>query len=291
MRIAILLGGTGSRFAEAGYATNKSLLLVDGKPMLSHVLSMYPGEHEFIFVAGEHLADHPTFTSIAASTPNSRVVVIPSHKLGPVHTASYIWKDIPQDEGLLISYCDFGAQWDFADFSRKIASDSAPAGAIPAYTGFHPHLLRRKKYAGMLVDPQGLITAIQEKHSFTDNPQDSYHSAGNYYFSRVGEMREYGEALLRSGETLSGEQYVSMLYYTYLKDGKPLLAYPLQKFLQWGTPEDLEEYEAWSRMINGEGKATTDIPPSRNALVKIPYREGSPEYRQSHEYWREYFSK
>jgi NDP-sugar pyrophosphorylase family protein len=288
MKIVILLGGTGARFATVGYETPKPFLRVDGKTMLEHVVGMYPGDHEFIFVSNDQFVDRVADVLSRVPTP-ARVVPIPAHKLGPVHTLSYIWDELREDEDVMVSYCDFNAYWDFADFTKRVSVDGIHA-AVPSYTGFHPHLIHKKKYAGIVADPNGKILNIQEKHSFTENPEDSFHSAGNYYFSKAGEMREYGKALIKNKEMLNGEYYLSMVYYHYLANNKNVLVYPLQHFLQWGTPEDLEEYEAWSHLINGKAKGITDIPESRRPFVKIPHAEESENYKKSFAYWNNYFS-
>ena len=287
MRIVILMGGVGSRFAAAGYQKPKPLIRVDGKTMAEHVVLMYPGEHEFILVSHERFANSEELRLLTEMLPRSRIVAVPPHNFGPVYTLSLVWNTLPENEPVLVSYCDFSANWDFADFIRNVEVAGID-GAIPSYTGFHPHLLHRKKYAGILANPAGMIEHIKEKHSFTPNPEDSFHSAGNYYFSKAHEMKHYGEALMRSGEALQGEYYLSMVYYHYLAEQKHILVYPLKHFLQWGTPEDLEEYEAWSRLIKGREKGVTDIPEGRR--VHIPHADDSHEYQRSLAYWKEYFS-
>ena len=284
------MGGVGARFAAAGYRKPKPLLRVDGKTMIEHVVSMYPGKHEFIFVCNENFVKSELIRTLKKNLPSSRIIPIPSHKLGPVHSLSLVWDRLPENEPVLVSYCDFNAHWDFADFEKKVRSREI-AGAVPCYTGFHPHLLHKKKYAGVLADRKGVMKKIQEKHCFTRNPEDSFHSAGNYYFSKAGEMKRYAENLIKSGERVNGEFYVSMLYYHYLADGKRILVYPLTHFLQWGTPEDLEEYAAWSMLFSGKNKGATDIPKERQKYVTIPHKNHSPAYKKSFNYWRNYFSK
>lgn len=290
MRIVILMGGIGSRFSAVGYEKPKPFLMVDGKAMLRHVLGMYPGDHEFILVSNENFIGSSTLAEIQNERPDIRVVPIPAHKLGPVHSLSFIWAALPAHEPVLVSYCDFSAGWDFSDFAKQV---SAPGidGAVPSYTGFHPHLLHKKKYAGIIAGKDRIMEKIKEKHSFTENPEDSFHSAGNYYFSHAGEAHYYTEKLIADGKMLNGEHYLSMIYYYYLAEKKNILVYPLVHFLQWGTPEDLEEYEAWSMLLKGQHKGITDIPESRKEFIRIPHAPESLEYKKSHTYWKEYFLK
>lgn len=290
MKIVILMGGVGSRFAVAGYRHPKPLLKVDGQTMVEHVVSMYPPDNEFIFVCNENFAGDVGLRTLKERLPHSRIISIPSHKQGPVRSLSFVWGELPSNDSVLVSYCDFKANWDFKDFIQRVEHGDWD-GAVPSYTGFHPHLIHQKKYAGIIADAGGRMENIQEKHCFTENPEDSFHSAGSYFFAKAGELKQYGESLIRSGNMVQGEYYLSMVYSYYLADKKNILVYPLKHFLQWGTPEDLEEYEAWSQLIQGEHKGLTDIPDARRSHVKIPYERQTHNYQKAMAYWKEYFTR
>jgi NDP-sugar pyrophosphorylase family protein len=131
-----------------------------------------------------------------------------------------------------------------------------------------------------------------EKHCFTPNPEESHHSSGAYYF-RSGELlKRYTRELLDSGNTINGEYYVSMLFPLMLRDGHLITVPEMSHFMQWGTPEDLEEYEAWSRRIHTDlqkKKGRTHIPAEREPHVQIPYGESTAEFKKSYAYWSEHF--
>jgi hypothetical protein len=46
---------------------------------------------------------------------------------------------------------------------------------------------------------------------------------------------------------VNGEYYVSLAYKPLLANGQPVVVYPLQHFMQWGTPGDVAEYNIWSK--------------------------------------------
>ncbi len=50
MKVLIPMSGIGRRFLEAGYTDPKPLILVDGKPMIHHVIDLFPGETDFFFI-------------------------------------------------------------------------------------------------------------------------------------------------------------------------------------------------------------------------------------------------
>ena len=290
MKIIVLAAGFGKRFTEVGYAASKPCIRVDGIPMVEHIVRMLPGNHELLFVCN---AEHLTTTNLGAIiqriAPGAAVIPIIPDPRGPVTALPHLWDRISDDEPVFITYCDFFMRWDFNAMLAVLAQGRWD-GAVPCYTGFHPHLLHRKLYGGALADETLRMTAFREKHCWTARPEDSFHSAGAYYFSRGRELKQYSEQLLARGEPVNGEFFVSMVYYGYLADGKRIYVQPVDQFLQWGTPEDLEEYEAWSRLFAGErGKGVTDIPVHRERDVHILYSPGTPEYRQCLEYWFRYF--
>jgi CTP:molybdopterin cytidylyltransferase MocA len=51
------------------------------------------------------------------------------------------------------------------------------------------------------------------------------------------------------GLDVRGEYYVSMVYKPMFEAGLPVAVYELEHFMQWGTPEDLRDYQAYSRVF------------------------------------------
>src|SRR5687767_11834306 len=107
MQIIIPMAGSGARFVRAGYKSIKPLIEVDGKPMIEHVVRMFPGETDFVFICAEnHLEETPLGSVLERIAPQGTILGIPPHKLGPVHTALAASDLIKDDEPVLLSYCD-----------------------------------------------------------------------------------------------------------------------------------------------------------------------------------------
>ena len=293
MKIIIPMSGIGKRFIEAGYEKPKPLIRVNGRPIIEYVVKMFPGKHDFIFICNEkHLAETSIREVLENIAPTAEIVSIANHKKGPVYALAQVFENIADDEEVMTSYCDYFMDWDFEAFQEKMASEDW-SGAVPSYTGFHPHLLHGKCYAGVKVDENLKMLDIKEKHCFTTNPQDCHHSAGAYHFARGADLKRYCQELIDQDINLNGEYYTSMVYYLFLRDNLNTYVPPITHFMQWGTPEDLEEFEAWARYFADKlhkEKGVTDIPANREPFVKIPYTENSAEFKQSHDYWESYFN-
>lgn len=268
MQIVIPMSGFGERFRRAGYQMPKPLIPIDGKPIIEHVVDMFPGEHEFIFICNEDHLAQPAYAmerTLRRICPQGRVVGIPAHKLGPVHAVRKVAHLIDPQRPVVVNYCDFTCYWDWEDF-KEYVQDTGCAGAIPAYKGFHPHTLGSTNYAYMR-EAGGWVLDIQEKQPYTDDRMNEFASSGTYYFASGQLMAEVFAATMDQGLQVNGEFYVSLAYKPLLAAGRPVAVYPLQHFMQWGTPEDVAEYNGWSLVFRRLAEPEAPPPAPQGALV------------------------
>ncbi len=246
MKIIVPMSGVGRRFIEAGYSEPKPLIQADGKPIIEHVVGMFPGESDFIFICSQaHLDSTPMREVLTRLAPKAKIVAIAPHKLGPVHAVLQAAQLIGDDEPVVVNYCDFSVEWDWKGIKARLEKNGCD-GAVPAYRGFHPHCLGSTNYAYMR-EKDNWMLQIQEKKPFTDDRLKEYASSGTYYFSRGAYVKKYfAELRADPAQALNGEYYVSMVYNLLVRDGLKVWIPEFPVMLQWGTPEDLEEYQAWS---------------------------------------------
>ena len=200
--------------------------------------------------------------------PNANIVEIPNHKLGPVYAVSLVEDLIEDEDEVIVNYCDFGTYWDYKDF-LKHTRDRGADGAIPSYKGFHPHMLGSTNYAFMRDESQWM-QEIKEKEPFTDNRMNEYASNGTYYFKKGSYVKKYFKELMQKDINLNGEYYVSLIYNLLVEDGLKVSIYDIQHMLQWGTPQDVEEYSAWSKYFRNAIKETLKPKAPKNSITLIP---------------------
>lgn len=268
MQIIIPMSGFGERFRRAGYTVPKPLIQIDGRPIIGHVIDLFPGEHDFIFICNQDHLDHPEYRMAACLKelcPTGRVVGISPHKLGPVHAVMQVADLIDPDQPVVVNYCDFTCYWDWQHFKTFVAHTRCE-GAIPAYKGFHPHTLGSTNYAYMR-ESGGWVHDIQEKQPYTNNRMEEYASSGTYYFASGRIMKGAFEETVRRELNVGGEYYVSLAYKPLLDAGRPVAVYPLQHFMQWGTPDDVAEYNGWSKAFAQLAQAPGEVAPAQGAVV------------------------
>ena len=248
-QIVIPMSGYGERFRRAGYDVPKPLIEVEGKPIIAHVIDMFPNESDFLFICNQDHLDSRKYAlekTLNRYCPSGKIASVKPHKLGPVHAVLQSKKFINSQKPVVVNYCDFTCYWQWDKFLNFV-NDLQCDGAIPAYKGFHPHSLGNTFYA-YLNEKNGWVSDVREKEPFTDKPMEEYASSGTYYFSSGQLMIKSFDEMVNQDLRVGGEYYVSLAYKSLLEQRKRIAVYPIQHFMQWGTPEDFEEYLDWSNI-------------------------------------------
>lgn len=268
LQIVIPMSGFGERFRRAGYAVPKPLIEIDGKPIIAHVIDMFPGEHDFIFICNQDHLSTPEYRMeeiLRRYCPTGRIVGVAPHKLGPIHAVRQVEHMLDPQRPVVVNYCDFTCYWNWDHFKDFVASTGC-AGALPAYKGFHPHTLGSTNYAYMR-ETDGWVEDIQEKQPYTNNRMEEFASSGTYYFASAGLMSDMFRKTMEQDINVGGEYYVSLAYKPLLAAGLPVAVYPLQHFMQWGTPDDVAEYEGWSSAFRQLAQDAGVTPAPAGSLV------------------------
>ncbi|QCC84465.1 hypothetical protein DDIC_00935 [Desulfovibrio desulfuricans] len=263
-QIVIPMSGFGERFRKAGYTRPKPLIEVDGKPIIAHVLDLFPGEVDVHCICNsEHLANDSWDMKgiLHHYCPTVTVHSIAPHKRGPVHTVASIMDALDPERPVAVNYCDFTGQWDWAGF-KKFMQNTRCDGAVICYTGFHPHMLACTRFAYCKTDGTDRVLAIQEKQPYTDTPMQEWASCGTYCFASGALLRQaYSSTLSRDDLLLNGEYYSSLAYRPLLERGCNIRVFPMDAFCQWGTPEDLADWRTQTHAVRlgGRPQARPDV--------------------------------
>ena len=273
VQIIIPMSGLGQRFVDAGYKTPKPLILVDNKPIINHVINLFPGEKNIKFICNnKHLYETDMKIVLKNICSYGEIYSVPvKGRQGPVHAVSLIFDTIDDDKEVIVSYCDYGTWWDYENFLKDTRSRNAD-GAIACYKGFHPHMLGTDNYAFLKEVESGnrWMAAIQEKKPFTNNRMNEYASNGTYYFKTGAIMKKYFQELMDLEMKVKNEYYVSMVYNLLIRDNLKVNIFEIEHMLQWGTPNDLEIYKDWSRYFKNIIKQQLKFIDNNNTTTLLP---------------------
>jgi NDP-sugar pyrophosphorylase family protein len=243
IQLIIPATGIGSRFKERGVSTSKPLITPNGESFLSHIFSMYPEVKDPLIILNkqDRQIDH-ILQEINKLKPEAQIVKINQHKLGPSYTIWEARNYINREKKIIVNYIDFYACWNWHDMYDQLSNCD---GSILTYTGFHPHMLLNTKYAYVKLNENALISDIKEKESFTTSPMLENASAGAYGY-KTGEILLDALSYQLSKNLTVNSEFYNSLSFQYMLEGKMKVGIiNADHFFQWGTPEDLFEWQSF----------------------------------------------
>lgn len=89
------------------------------------------------------------------------------------------------------------------------------------------------------MDPDARVTRVTEK-----DPISPHASTGTYYFRSSVQLFHLIEEAIRREETINGEFYLGPLYNRMIEQGYTVRGCEVDRFIGFGTPEDLAVAEA-----------------------------------------------
>jgi len=251
MKVVIPMAGTGDRFVRAGYTDPKPLIKVNGERIIEYIYQMFSPEDEIVFICNEtHMKNTNMGEILKDMVPGCAIFTIPDHKKGPIFTMLSTNMDsyIKDDEEVIVCYCDNPYLWDYNQFKQWV-KDHDSDGCVLSHAGFHPHRLSPTFMAHIKEDDL-LMSEIKEKEPYTSDPMSEHASTGTYYFKRGSYIKKYFQEAIDKNITYKGEYYVTLVYNLLIQDGLRVHCYPTDYVTVFGTPEEVENFEAWQTLLN-----------------------------------------
>jgi len=250
MKVIIPMAGFGNRFVQAGYEDPKPLITVNGKRIIEYICQMFDKEDQLIFICNDHHLITTSMREIINSIrPDATIVGVPPHKKGPVYTMVGMESYIDDTEEVIVCYCDNPYLWDYTEFKKWI-KESESDGCILSHVGFHPHRLS-STFMAYMKESNLVVSEIKEKEPYTEDPMQEHASTGTYYFKKGSYIKKYFQKLMDLDINYNGEYYVTLVYNLLIQDNLKVTCYPTDFVTVFGTPEEVENFEAWQTILRG----------------------------------------
>lgn len=238
------VAGYGSRLRPHTYSTNKSLLHVAGKPILSHVLEpiipLQPEEVVFVIgFRGEEVQEYVERTYSFKST-----FVRQTKLLGLGYAVSLALDAVP-DEPTLVLLGDTIVELDLRKFV------SAGDNILGLHEVTDPHRF------GIANVRDGCVTGLEEKPT---RPKGNLAVVGLYYFRHPGAIRRALSRLLQSGRITRGEVQFTDALQQLIEAGERFTAFQIESWHDCGKKETVLET---NRYLLDRLPAPSDIDGSR----------------------------
>lgn len=232
LNIVLTMAGAGSRFAKAGYTLPKPLIPAFGEPMYRHAVRSLPLHlaKRLIFIIRRDADAAALRADIDATFGqyHPRIIEIDALTRGQAETFLYAEPELAFHYPTLVHNADSAyVGGDFEALYRECD------GALMTFDAHED----RWSYAG--VDAAGHVTEVREKVVISNHA-----STGTYFFRSTTQLMELIRKAIAGNETEKGEFYIGPLYNKMIAAGQIILPIPVERFISFGTPDDLAAAEA-----------------------------------------------
>ena len=247
IHLLVPMSGQGTRYRQAGYTEPKPLIPVSGIPMIERLLSSFPVAWPTHFIMADNHQQTELPHLLRKIRPDASQKIISPHRFGPGYALQASLCDMPSDVPVFVTYCDYGMVWD-ADHFEKFVRENQCDACLVSYRGFHAHYLNAQQYAYSRLEGERVVE-VREKGSFTNNREAEFASTGGYYFRSAKLLQECLAFQMEHKLHKDGEYYTSLTIQSLLLMNKNahVRIYEIPYFFQWGTPDDLHDFEYWEK--------------------------------------------
>lgn len=251
MQIIVPMAGLGQRFADAGYTTPKPLIPIDGVPMVVRAVQELPHAEHIVFVVHpRHVAEYQVDATLREYFPGCSIVMTPGLTEGQACTVRLGCDEIDLDDDVLVAACDNSHVYDPAKF-EKMAYDGRAEAMIWTYRD-DPRVLRSPSSYGWVRTRGDQITVVDVscKQPISDTPIKDHVVSGAFWFAAGRSLRDAIDQLVAANRRVRNEFYMDVVPNLLLEQSRHVLAFEVEKYIGWGTPDEFEDFLQWQRYIS-----------------------------------------
>ena len=237
------MAGAGSRFKKEGYEVSKPLILVNQKPMVVEATRHLPKGDKYIYVCRRNnIEDDNIDIEIKKHYPNSKFISIDYLTEGQAATCLLAKDEINNNEELIIGACDNGMIWDEKNFLfEKNEADCL------VWTFRHnvTVVVKPEAYGWVEVNEENEVERVSVKLPISNNPILNHAIVGTFWFKKGKYFVEAAETMIAKNRRINNEFYVDECINELIETGLKVKVFEVDKYICWGTPNDLRTYEYW----------------------------------------------
>jgi NDP-sugar pyrophosphorylase family protein len=250
MQLIVPMAGLGQRFVDAGYRTPKPLIVVSGLPMVVRVVNDLPPADQVVFlIHPEHARRFDVESVLHRHIRNCRVLVTPGLTAGQACTVRLAAEAVDWDDDVLVAACDATHIYDSEEFDT-LRRDRTIDCLVWTYRGEKRPLRNPGAYGW--VRTAGETTEIVEiscKRPISNQLRCDPVVSGFFWFRSARQMFGAIDQLVGENCRVNNEFYLDVVPNVLIKSGSRAVCFEVQKYIGWGTPDDLEEYQRRERYL------------------------------------------
>jgi len=237
INILIPMAGRGARFLDKGFTTPKPFILINGKPMIRHVLEAFNVSKYkpcYIFVVREEYLSDATCVEHLENLKKDFDIKICVDKWieGPAASAIAAHRHINNETPLLMSQCDEAISISIDDMMDDVVARSLD-GILPVFQA------DGDRWGYVKTDADGLAVETAEKRQISRNA-----TVGWFFFTKGKDFVSSILDVFAENNRVNNEFYVCPCYNHLIKENKRIGIMHTSENERFGlgTPEEVERY-------------------------------------------------
>ena len=236
----IPMAGAGQRFVDGGYDTPKPLIEVDELPMIVQAANSLPVADYWIFICRkEHVLRYEIDKLLKQYFTNSDIISIDYVTDGQASTCLLARDLLYPDDQLTIGACDNAMEYSQEEFEVKFNQSNA---LIWTFRNNSAVLQNPKAYGWVEVDETGTALKVSCKEPISDNPLVDHAVIGSFSFQRAETFSQCVDSMIAKNRRINNEFYIDVALDECIGLGYVVRPFEVEKYICWGTPQDLEKY-------------------------------------------------
>lgn len=246
MQIIVPMAGLGQRFVDAGYATPKPLIPVSGLPMVVRVVNDLPPATNIVFIVHPlHAEQYDLKNKLRQHFPNCKVIAAPSLTAGQACSVRLAEPSVEWDDDVLVAACDATHVYNANRF-QAMRDNTINDCIIWTYRSEPRVLQQPAAYGWVRTAPRSNeVLEVSCKHPISPNLLEDPVISGFFWFRSVQMMFSAIDRLVAENRRVNNEFYMDVVPNLLIEDGRRVVNFQVDKYIGWGTPHDLEDYERW----------------------------------------------
>jgi choline kinase len=247
----IPMAGEGQRFKDVGYKIPKPLIEINNQKMICRAADCLPSTDKNIFICRKNHIDEASIDQkLKQHYKNAEIVVVDYLTEGQACTCLLATEHLQDDDILTIGACDNAMVYDEDKFEKILAGN---ADVIVWTFRNNPAVLQNPKMYGWVKTEKEQVTGVSVKIPISDSPMKDHAVIGAFTFKRAIDFIRESERMIAANSRVNGEFYVDEMINFCVEAGLNVKVFEVDSYICWGTPQDLDIYNYWSKYFQKSG--------------------------------------
>ena len=193
----------------------------------------------------EHESRYAIGKSLQSYFPSCRVIVTPGLTQGQACTVRLAESEVDLDVDVLVAACDATHLYDANRFD-ELRRDSRAQCAVWTYRG-EPRVFEKPSAYGWVrtaADSEDVLE-VSCKRPISSNLLADPVVSGFFWFGSARTMFGAIDNMVAENRRVNGEFYMDVVPNLLIESGRRVIQFQVEKYIGWGTPHDLEDYQRW----------------------------------------------